>query len=438
MSDLNDFSENQLEGDSNRADDLLDSLRLDGWIPGNGTGRGTGEGAGNEAEAGTKALNREETNCSTDDFVTIDINDESVIELKTPSISHYVFLVLLFRIQRVVVSFCQWAGKRIFTQDSLTFFRWQEAKASILVYYNQETGQKREVDLVFDIPTFSDQFQFQLQLLLEHKSYPDDEEPLQSLEYVNLMYRKQAAEQKGRRVGRESAPGERNPIRLNPVVRVKLYHGKSLNMGISNFEDYFRHLPPTVLRDLKPYISMNQSLDLNLRILPLENFPGADENPELFLGLKSMRDVLGENLDQSLIENFDWLISQMGKFDSEQEYKYFGSLIIRYMDHYCSNMKEDTLEHVNNKFQHSMGDKTMGVLEKYYRSGLEEGRQEGRQEGIANLQNIVIRALRRKFGVVPEDIQQRVKEMTDYIAIESLVESVIDSESLEEFRGQLP
>ena len=88
----------------------------------------------------------------------------------------------------------------------------------------------------------------------------------------------------------------------------------------------------------------------------------------------------------------------------------------------------------------------MGVLEKYYRSGLEEGRQEGRQvgrqegrqEGIANSQNIVIRTLRRKFGTVPEDILQRIKGMTDLIAMESLGESVIDSESLEEFRGQLP
>ena len=92
----------------------------------------------------------------------------------------------------------------------------------------------------------------------------------------------------------------------------------------------------------------------------------------------------------------------------------------------------------------------MGVLEKYYKSGLEEGRQEGRQEGwqegrqegrqegIAYAQKALIRTVRLKFGVVPEDIIQRIKDMTDLIAMESLGETVIDSDSLDEFRRQLP
>ena len=407
---------------------FLDELRLDGVIP------------------SANGASETESNSFNDDFVTIDIKDDSVIPVETPAISHYVFLVLLFRIQRVVVAFSKWAGNKIFSQKSMEYFRWDDAKAAILVYYNPETGQKREVDLVFDIPTIDDLFEFRLQLLVEHKSYPDDEEPLQSTGYVNLMYRKQAAEQKGKRIANGGVPGQRIPIRLDPVVRIKLYNGESPDMGITRFAEYFAHLPKEVLDDLRPYISMNDPISLNLRTLPLEEFPGSSDTPELFLGLKTMRDVLGANQDQLLDENFDWLIAHADTFDSERDYYEFGSLIIRYMDHYQKNFSEGKLEQVDKKFQHSMEDHTMpSVLERYYKEGLQkgwcggrqEGMQEGMQKGVVFAQKAVIRCLRRRFGEVPEDIVQHVKGMSDFTALESLEESVFECSSLEEFRKQL-
>jgi hypothetical protein len=47
--------------------------------------------------------------------------------------------------------------------------------------------------------------------------------------------------------------------------------------------------------------------------------------------------------------------------------------------------------------------------------------------------NLVLKALRRKFGKIPKGIEKAVLTMTDPIALESVLEHVIDSNTLDEF-----
>ena len=51
--------------------------------------------------------------------------------------------------------------------------------------------------------------------------------------------------------------------------------------------------------------------------------------------------------------------------------------------------------------------------------------------------NMVLVALRKKFGLVPAEIEEAVLVMSDSIALESLLEHVIDSNTLEEFSESL-
>lgn len=422
--------ESELETVDSSADDSASELRLDGII------------------LPSERASDQDSNSLNEDFVTIDIRDDSIIPIETPSISHYVFLVLLFRIQRVVVSFSKWAGKQIFSEESRKFYCWDETKAAILVYFNPETGRKREVDLAFDIPMLNKKYEFRLQLLLEHKSYPDDEEPLQSTGYVNLSYRKQVAEQKGTRIINGSVPGERRRIRLSPVVRVKLYNGESPDMGITSFDEYFDYLPKVVLADLRRYISMNEPLPLNLRTMSLEEFPGLSDSPELFLGLKAMRDVFGPNKDKLLDENFDWLIAHASDFDSKQDYFEFGSLIIRYMDHYQRDLGEGKLEQVDKKFKRSLEDDTMpSVLEKYYNTGLQRGEQRGLQRGEQRGEqrgrreeralSLIIVLDKRFPEKVTDTLRQRIKQIDDMGKLEVLFDFALDCASIEEFERKI-
>ena len=59
-----------------------------------------------------------------------------------------------------------------------------------------------------------------------------------------------------------------------------------------------------------------------------------------------------------------------------------------------------------------------------------EGKIEGVAEGKAEA---VLTTLRRKFKKVPQEIEAAVLAMSDPIALESVLEHVIDSSTLEEF-----
>ena len=52
-------------------------------------------------------------------------------------------------------------------------------------------------------------------------------------------------------------------------------------------------------------------------------------------------------------------------------------------------------------------------------------------------QNMVLKALRKKFEQIPPEIEETVLSMSDPIALESLLEHVIDSSTLDEFTTML-
>jgi hypothetical protein len=68
----------------------------------------------------------------------------------------------------------------------------------------------------------------------------------------------------------------------------------------------------------------------------------------------------------------------------------------------------------------------------------EESKAEGRAEGKAEAsRNMVLTALRKKFKKVPKGIEKAVLAMSDSIALESLLEHAIDSNTLDEFTTAL-
>ncbi|MDR2761596.1 MAG: hypothetical protein LBB88_03235, partial [Planctomycetaceae bacterium] len=71
--------------------------------------------------------------------------------------------------------------------------------------------------------------------------------------------------------------------------------------------------------------------------------------------------------------------------------------------------------------------------------GRKEGREEGREEGeiIRSKKNILSCLSKRFKHPVPRDIQDSVNSYSDLIALESLFQRSLDSDSLDEFREYL-
>jgi predicted transposase YdaD len=66
--------------------------------------------------------------------------------------------------------------------------------------------------------------------------------------------------------------------------------------------------------------------------------------------------------------------------------------------------------------------------------GKAEGRAEGRTEGG---QKAVLAALRVKFKKIPQPIETAIRQMSDPIALESLITDVFESRTLDEFAKAL-
>jgi hypothetical protein len=79
-----------------------------------------------------------------------------------------------------------------------------------------------------------------------------------------------------------------------------------------------------------------------------------------------------------------------------------------------------------------------GEEESMIKSFVDEKIDEGVAKGEVKAgRNMVLKALRKKFKKVPKHIEQAVLSMSDSIALESLLEYAIDSDTLEEFATAL-
>jgi len=66
------------------------------------------------------------------------------------------------------------------------------------------------------------------------------------------------------------------------------------------------------------------------------------------------------------------------------------------------------------------------MLEKWTAERKDAWKTEGKAE-------MVLKAMRKKFNTIPEEIEQSVLAMSDPVALESVLEHVFDGNTLEEF-----
>jgi predicted transposase/invertase (TIGR01784 family) len=105
------------------------------------------------------------------------------------------------------------------------------------------------------------------------------------------------------------------------------------------------------------------------------------------------------------------------------------------------------------KFQQFNRDERLRALDEAHQrflhdlaTDIEEAHSKGKGEGIAigeargeakRGRSMVLKALRKKFSTVSEEIEEMVGQMSDPIALESLLEQAIQSDTLEEFTETL-
>ena len=265
--------------------------------------------------------------------------------------------------------------------------------------------RRRQSDCVWRIPR-RDGEDLYILLLLEHQSGIDTHMALRMLIYTGLLYQSMLKQNL-------IPPGERYPSVL-PVV---LYSGVTpWNAATRLIDNIDTSLP---LRHLQPdirYIVLDEG-----RMLRTANLPEGNLATLLF------------RLEHSQgVEDVRQLMQTIGKCTQDPCYDEVRRAFLDWATHVLLPRALDgqptPTVHSLQEFDDMLAENTRSWTHQWKMEGRIEGRQEGRQEGEAAL---LQRQLVRKFGPLPEALQQRIQTATPN-QLETWSLSILDAQTLDD------
>jgi hypothetical protein len=205
--------------------------------------------------------------------------------------------------------------------------------------------------------------------------------------------------------------------RLPPVIAIILHHGESRFTGKTELSELFLQLP-----GIEKYLPKLQAVLVDLSAIEDENIPEDPEVPELKLVLTALKVVFRKDVTTKITE----IIEELKPLSDDPIIQDIIRTVWHYLVYSATYMERD-YEILYETINSIVEVETMPTM-------LEKWSAERKSEWQAEAgQNMVLAALRRKFDQVPKEIEESVQEMSDPIALKSLLEHVIDSNTMEEF-----
>jgi hypothetical protein len=205
--------------------------------------------------------------------------------------------------------------------------------------------------------------------------------------------------------------------RLPPVIAVVLHHGESRFTGKTELSELFHHLP-----GLEKYLPKLQAVLFDLSAVADEDVPEDPEVPELKLVLMALKIVFRKDAHTTItaiIEELESASVDPLLQDAVRMVWYYFVTSAKHMDHDYNELYET----INNIVE---VEPMSTMIEKAEAKAV-----------IKDRAKMVMTALRRKFEKVPQGIEDAVLAMSDPVALESLLEHAIDSNTLDEFASAL-
>ncbi len=298
----------------------------------------------------------------------------------------------------------------IINEPWLDILDWQGLQPLPTDYITHRLG-KRQSDLAWRIPRL-DGADLYLSLMLEHQSQSERYMVLRKANYCTLFYENL--------LRRDLIP--RNG-RLPIVLPVVLYTGVQPWTAATSMSDMIDKAPPA----LQPYmlqmryLLVDQGALVRSGKLPENNLAALLFRMEHNRGIDDVRNLMQTIL--GLTQGLEYAELRRAFF-SWARY----ALLPR-------ALPDVAIPHVENLLEIStmLMDQSRSWTHQWKMEGREEGRQEGRQEGEATL---LQRQLTRKFGPLPETIEQRLQHATP-AQLETWSLNILDAAFLDEvFSGQ--
>jgi hypothetical protein len=262
-------------------------------------------------------------------------------------------------------------------------------------------------DVIYRVPIRNSTRHVHFFVIVEHKSYS---EPLTIFQLWGYSYRLclrelREAEKRGE-VGAD--------YQLPPVMVMIIHHGDARFQGKTELAEVFYPLP-----GLETYYPRLQAFLFDLSTIadndPILNDP---EVPELRVVLMVLKTIFRHDVPLTLND----VLRELKPHSDNSETR----RIIRATWFYLvcnARYLRKNFEALQGIFKGVIGERNMSTMVEIWKA-------EGKAEGQARS---VLRLLRKKFKMVPADIEEAVLAMSDPIALESLLDHADDSETLDEF-----
>ena len=193
--------------------------------------------------------------------------------------------------------------------------------------------------------------------------------------------------------------------------------GESRFTGKTELSELFLKLP-----GIDKYLPKLQAVLVDLSAIGDENIPEDPDVPELKLVLTALKMVFRKDITTKITE----ILEELKPLTNDPIIRDIVRSVWHYLVYSAAYSEQDyniLYETINNIVEID----TMPTI-------IEKARTEGKVE---TGQSMVLKALRKKFERVPPEIEEAVLARTDSIALESLLEHVFDSDTLDEFAEAL-
>ena len=269
-------------------------------------------------------------------------------------------------------------------------------------------------------------------ILFEHKSYPSRDIAFQLLKYMVRIWDKKIEE-----LGC-----------LPVIIPLVIYHGKDKwNIGyrLEDIVSGYNKIP----EDIKMLIPNYRYLLYDFSKFSDEAIKGEVRNR---IAIMLMRDIQGksiENILEILYEAAE-LLQQLEDKDTGLEY--FETLV-RYVFGARMDFQKNSYSRLVKKIETTYpegSDLIMTLAERFreegHKRGIEEGLKQGLEQGLERglergleqgkeeaLTRAIIGLLTKRFGYVPEDINEGIRKL-DAIALEVIVDGIFDYKNIDDVR----
>jgi hypothetical protein len=289
---------------------------------------------------------------------------------------------------------------------------------------NDDPFKELRLDIPYTSRLVDDRLGYEVLFVIEHKSGSNDFVFLQVYPYMDLSNL-----DKWKRAGH---PTSRKNFRPYITLAVLIYCGVDKPNDVQYYQDMFPGLP----NELREFVPQSKLIRANLNNYSYNKLPGRPETRAVVETIKRIH-------DGTAVEHFGDIIGNFKEMTWDDRIKEIVHSICFYTasreqinPKYMQETIQKTIpgkegEHMATTMVKTLYDE---IYEKGALNGREEGRVEGRAEGREEGKVLaILKQLKKRFGEVRVDVQEKLYARQDPIVLDSLVEQLVDCKSMDEF-----